>query len=139
MLNKKLLYSWVGGTAVMFAASYFWHGYILNDLDQVSYPVPFFLGLAAIVYAVIGLAMAWVYHSLKIDDKQIIKGISFGAAVGFFLYLIAFVLGVSFKAEGVQHIVIDFIWQMIETGAGGFVIAAVHFHFERKAQLLGHE
>jgi hypothetical protein len=123
----------------MFALSYFWHGYVLTDLDQVSYPTPFFLALAAIVYAVIALALAFTFSALNFDDKVISKGISFGVAVGFFLYLIAFVLGVSFKGDGIEHIVIDFIWQMVETGSGGLVVAAVHFHYERKAQLLGHE
>jgi hypothetical protein len=129
----------MAAAAVMFALSYFWHGYVLTDLDQISYPTPFFLALAGILYAVIALAMAFTFDALKFDDKIIIKGISFGVAIGFFLYLIAFVLGVSFKADGIEHIVIDFIWQMVETGSGGLIVGMVHFHYERKAQLLGHE
>ncbi len=139
MMNQKLLYSWLSATSVMFVLSYFWHGYLLNDLDQVSQPIPVFLALAAVVYLVIGLAVAFVFQALNIEEKIITKGITFGVAVGFFLYLIAYVLGVSFKADGVEHIVIDFAWQMVETGAGGLVVAVISWHHVYKAKLLGQD
>lgn len=139
MVSKKLFYSWIFSSVSMFSLSYLWHGYILNDLDNVQLPLPLYMGLAAVVYLVIGLLIAFIYTSLNLFSSLITKGISFGVVIGFFLYLIAFMLGVSFKAEGVEHIFIDFVWQMIEQGVGGFMIAAVHWHFARKEQLLGHD
>lgn len=138
-VTQKFIYSWIMSTVVMFGMSYFWHGYILNDLNSIQLPLPFFLGMSALVYLIIGLLITFIYNALSFFDRQITKGISLGVAVGFFLYLIAFMLGVSFKAEGVQHVVIDFIWQMMEQGAGGIVVGFVYWHYTRKAQLLGHE
>ena len=139
MISKKLFYSWIYSSVAMFSLSYLWHGYILNDLDNVQVPLPLYMGLASIVYLVIGLLIAFLYTSLNLFTNLLTKGISFGVAIGFFLYLVAFMLGVSFKADGVEHIVIDFMWQMIEQGAGGFMIGVVHWHFARKEQLLGHD
>jgi hypothetical protein len=49
-----------------------------------------------------------------------------GIAFGFFIYLIAFVLGISFKGTGAAHVVVDFIWQMIEQGVGGSVVGLIY-------------
>jgi len=66
-----------------------------------------------------------------------LKGSLMGMALGFFIYLIAFVFGVSFKGSGFQHIVVDFIWQMIEQGVGGSVVSAVYLLARRRDQVFG--
>ena len=64
-----------------------------------------------------------------------LKGFLMGVALGFFIYLIAFVLGVSFKGSGTQHIVVDFLWQMIEQGIGGGVVGTVYMLARRRDQV----
>jgi len=56
---------------------------------------------------------------------MVFKGFLGGAALGFFLYLVAFTLGVSFKSGDTKHVVVDFVWQMVEQGVGAVVIAYV--------------
>ena len=46
-----------------------------------------------------------------------------GAAFGFFVYLVIFVLGMSFTKGGMVHVVADVIWQMVEQGLGGLMVS----------------
>jgi len=46
------------------------------------------------------------------------KHVSVGVFAGFLIYLIAFVLGVSFNKGGLEHVILDFTWQMIEQAVG---------------------
>lgn len=57
-------------------------------------------------------------------------------ALGFFIYLIAFVFGISFKGSGTEHIVVDFAWQMIEQGIGGGVIGFVYAMAKRRDKVV---
>ena len=59
-----------------------------------------------------------------------------GIALGFFIYLIAFVFGISFKGSGTEHVIVDFIWQMIEQGIGGGVIGFVYAMAKRRDRIV---
>jgi hypothetical protein len=65
------------------------------------------------------------FNYVKPIKNLMFKGFLGGVAFGFFLYLVAFTLGVSFKSGETKHVVVDFVWQMIEQGIGGMVVAYV--------------
>ena len=45
------------------------------------------------------------------------------AAIGFFVFLLIFVLGMSFTKPGMMHVVVDILWQMFEQGMGGLAVS----------------
>jgi len=137
MLKKRFLLSWLLSSILMFALSMFWHGFILNDLKFIPQPHSLFYSLAALAYIVIGFTITFVFTYLSMGIGIKLKGSLMGIALGFFIYLIAFVLGVSFKGAGTQHIVVDFLWQMIEQGVGGGIVGSVYALARRRDQIMG--
>src|SRR5690606_8453813 len=126
MLKKRFLISWLFSFIGMFGLSMIWHGVILNDFQFISYPKILFFELATIAYLTISFALTFVYTYLSMGIGFRLKGSAMGAAMGFFIYLIAFVLGLSFKGSGTQHVIVDFVWQMFEQGFGGVIISFVY-------------
>ncbi len=126
MLKKRFFISWLLSTLVMMLLSWAWHGIFLNDLIFIPNPVFLFYSLAFLAYITIGFSLTFVYTYLSMGLGIRLKGMFMGMAMGFFIYLIAFVFGISFKGHGTEHLVLDFIWQMMEQGAGGSVIAMVY-------------
>lgn len=139
MKRPGFLISWVLGALAMFGASVLWHGVLLNDLLDISYPLSFFLTLCGIVYLVVSFVLAFAFEYLRVGEAFIPKGIGLGSILGFFLYLIAFTIGVSFQGHGTEHIVVNFVWQMIEQGFGGAVIGFVLLLDHRRARVMGEE
>jgi hypothetical protein len=139
MKRPGFLISWILGAMSMFGISFLWHGVLLNDLMAIPYPLSFFMGLCAVVYLVVSFVLAFAFEYLKIEEQHFPKGIGMGSLVGFFLYLIAFTLGVSFQGSGPEHILVNFIWQMIEQGFGGGVIGIVLLLDQRRARVMGEE
>lgn len=137
MLKKRFFISWGLSSVLMFGASLFWHGVLLNDLYFLTIPAELFYSLAILAYIVIGFALAFTYTYLSMGIGLKLKGSFMGMALGFFIYLIAFVLGVSFKGNDSGHVVIDFIWQMIEQGIGGSIVGSVYFLARRRDAVLG--
>ncbi|NNC83563.1 MAG: hypothetical protein HKN79_08295 [Flavobacteriales bacterium] len=118
MKTKWFLTSWLTSAVIMYALSFLWHGVLLNDYVNIKYPMWLYFLLAGVVYLVIGLILTYLYYYTYTKKMQY-KGALMGACLGFFIYLIAFVLGVSFNQNSLHHIVVDFIWQMVEQGIGG--------------------
>lgn len=59
---------------------------------------------------------------LPFDYKLHIKGLLVGASMGMFIYLIAFVFGISFYANPtLAHILLDLGWQVFEGAIGGLI------------------
>lgn|SRR5690606_27811138 len=137
MLKKRFIVSWFLSSLVMFALGMFWHGVILTDLQFISIPHTLFYSLAVLAYIVIGFALTFVFTYLSMGIGIKLKGSLMGVALGFFIYLIAFVFGVSFKGSGTHHIIVDFLWQMIEQGIGGGVVGTVYMLARRRDQVLG--
>ena len=137
MLKKRFFVAWGLSTVAMFIASYLWHGLLLNDLLKLSYPLPVFFFLAALAYLVVGFTLTFVFTYLSMGIGFRLKGSAMGAAMGFFIYLIAFVFGLSFNGHGLQHVVVDFLWQMIEQGIGGSVISVVYMLARRRDVVVG--
>ncbi len=139
MKRPGFLIAWILGAAAMLGASLLWHGVLLNDLMAIPYPLSFFLSLCGIVYLVVSFVIAFAMEYLKVEEQQFPKGVGIGTVVGFFLYLIAFTLGVSFHGSGTEHIVVNFLWQMIEQGVGGGAIGFVLLLDHRRARVMGEE
>lgn len=137
MLRKRFLISWISSTIFMFGLSFLWHGFVLNDLENLAFPLVLFVGLSALTYVVIGFVLTFAFTYLSMGIKFKLKGIGIGAALGFFIYLIAFTLGVSFAGSNLEHVVADFCWQMLEQGLGGLIVSLIHKLAERRDKVLG--
>ncbi len=113
----------------MFGLSYLWHGVALNDLQELTIPLSLYFCLAALIYLVIGLAFTLAVHKAIQYEWISLKGAFpfystlIGAAGGFFVYLVIFVLGMSFAKAGMMHVMADVLWQMFEQGMGGLAVS----------------
>jgi len=137
VFTKKLFFAWITSAVVMFSLSYAWHGLLLNDFARITYQLNVFLLLMAITYFIIGLVLAIMCSAIEVRKTPYYKGLMFGAFVGLFIYLIAFVFGVSFYSNPrMEHILLDFGWQMIEQSAGGMACCYVYVYFFQKSRLL---
>ncbi len=136
VFSKHFFISWILASVIMFALSFVWHGFILNDFESISYSMGLFYALASVVYLVIGFVLTFVYAYIGAEESKTFKGLLVGGALGFFIYLIAFTLGVSFKSNGMEHIVVDFVWQMAEQGIGGALVAFIYVVAARHAKIL---
>lgn len=135
MLKKRFFVAWGFSVLVMMALSFLWHGVILNDFIHVPQPYALFYSLAVLTYILIGFVLTFVFTYLSMGIGIKMKGGLMGLALGFFIYLIAFVFGVSFKGSGTEHVVVDFVWQMIEQGIGGGVVGFVYQMAKRHDQV----
>ena len=114
--------AWIFTFVILYALSYLWHGVILNDLSRISYPKNVFLLLVALVYFCISFALTFLTQVLPFDYKLHFKGLLVGAPMGMFIYLIAFVFGISFYTNPtLAHILLDLGWQVFEGALGGII------------------
>lgn len=135
--DLKFFTSWIITSVGMFSASYIWHGIILNDFLRISYPKDIFLSIAALVYLGIGLLISVLTYALKKLKDSFKYGIAVGAAMGVFIYAIAFILGISFYTTvDVKMIAFDGGWQTLEQGFGGLVCALVYRTMTRREKSL---
>lgn len=129
LLRRYILLPWLLSATVMLGLSFLWHGVILVDLQELRIPITLYTVLATLVYLVIGLGITICTHKAIEYEWISLKGpfplMSFliGAAAGFFVYLVIFVLGMSFAKPGVVHIAVDILWQMAEQGLGGLMVS----------------
>lgn len=113
----------------MYVISYAWHGVVLTDLDEIHIPVMLYLILAGLVYLIIGLGMTAAVHQAILHEWISLKrGFPFmsmllGASIGFVVYLLVFIFGVSFAKHGLEHVLVDIIWQMVEQALGGLMVS----------------
>ena len=135
MKLSRLLIATVLGATLMFAISYYWHGVLLNDLERISYDKTLFFGLLGILYILVGAALSFVLMAYKPIENRVFKHLTIGVLAGFIIYLIAFVLGVSFQGEGIEHTIVNFTWQMFEQGAGGIFISIYYVIAHRREKL----
>lgn len=113
----------------MFLVSWLWHGLALTDLEEISIPLSLYFCLAGLVYLVLALGMTLAIHSAILHEWISLKrafpftSMMLGAALGFFVYLLIFVMGMSFTQGGMVHVVADVLWQMVEQGVGGLMVS----------------
>lgn len=129
LLRRYILLPWLLSATVMFGLSFLWHGVILVDLQELRIPISLYTVLAALVYLVVGLGLTICTHKAIEYEWISLRGafpfMSFlvGAAAGFFVYLVIFVLGMSFAKPGMVHVAVDVLWQMLEQGVGGLMVS----------------
>lgn len=122
MPTKRFFIAWIVSAVFMYGISYVWHGVVLNDLARLTYPKDVFLSLAALAYLCFGFALAIAIHFIQIKKSKVTRGLLFGVPLGLFVYLIAFVFGISFNGSfKMNHVIMDVTWQVIEQGLGGVV------------------
>lgn len=113
----------------MFALSYVWHGIALKDLEELRIPLTLYTVLAGMVYLVIGFGLTIAVHKgieyefISLKGPFPLTSFGIGAVAGFIVYLMIFVLGLSFADRGLMHILADSLWQMFEQGLGGLMVS----------------
>lgn len=113
----------------MYVISYVWHGVVLTDLDEIHVPVALYLILAGLAYLIIGLGMTVAVHQAILHEWISLKrgfplmSMLLGAAIGFVVYLLVFIFGVSFAKHGLEHVLVDILWQMLEQALGGLMVS----------------
>jgi len=110
----------------MYVAFYFWHGVFLNDLNRISFSKALFLGLAALIYLVISFVLYRTYESKLLEkyiSQPLLRGVVSGVFIGFILFALVTVLGISFtKNINLTYILADCAWQIVEQIIGGVII-----------------
>ena len=122
----RLIISSFFGCFIMLGLSYLWHGLILNDINSLQYDLSIFLWLLFVLYIFIALFLSFILSVYTPENNKRLKHVTIGVFFGFLIYLIAFVLGVSFSEGGLNHILVDFVWQMLEQGIGAGVISVYY-------------
>ncbi len=131
MFKNRFFASWLFSSVGMFLLSYVWHGIILSDFSGLTFPKRLFFLLAAVVYLIIGYAVTKCfsipYLANKYKKKPLHKGFWAGAICGFTIFLITTIVGVSFNTTYTfKHLLYDAVWQTIEQGIGGVIVALAH-------------
>ena len=123
----RVILPWLFSAFTMFGLSYFWHGVVLTDLQRIEYPFGLFFLLASLLYVSLAAALLLLIRFVDIKMGNALKGLLIGGLLGFLVYLIAFTLGISFQPNPeIKHLALDFTWQMLEQGVGGFVCGLVY-------------
>ena len=126
LYSFRFYVSWIIAAVLMYVAFYMWHGVFLNDLSRITFPLALFLGLAALVYLVISYVVYRTYES-KIIEKYIpqpmLRGVVSGLMIGFILFALVAVLGISFTSHvNATYLMADCAWQIVEQIIGGLII-----------------
>ena len=126
LYSFRFYVSWIIAAVLMYVAFYFWHGVFLNDLNRISFSKALFLGLAALVYLVISFLLYRTYESKLLEkyfSHPVFRGVVSGFMVGFVLFALVTVLGISFtKNINFTYILADCAWQIAEQIIGGLII-----------------
>ena|ERR1700741_3648572 len=123
--SVRFFISWILAAVLMYLAFYGWHGLFLNDLNRITFSKPLFLILAALVYLVVSFVLYKSFES-KLMGKiysPVLRGIITGFSLGFILFALVTVLGISFtKNMTFEYVMADLIWQVVEQTIGGVII-----------------
>ncbi|MBK8339499.1 MAG: hypothetical protein IPK99_05570 [Flavobacteriales bacterium] len=127
--TRGFIVPWLLSAAVMYGLSYVWHGVALTDLLELKIPLGLYLGLAALVYVIIGFGITALVH-LAIQHEWVslkkafpLMSFALGGASGFVVFLLVYILGMSFVEHGAMHAAVDAIWQILEQGLGGLMVS----------------
>jgi len=128
LLKRRILSPWLLSTLVMGVLSYVWHGLALTDISDLRMNLWLYLGLSSLAYLGIALVLTLVIQAAIIREwismKQAfhVKTMMVGACMGVLVYLLLLVTGLSFADHGIQHVVVDLVWQVIEQAIGGLMV-----------------
>ncbi len=128
--GKRFIIGWIITSLLMFGLSYVWHGIVLYDYEQITYPIAIYLTSAAIAYLFIGFLVSRAFlipFFDKISRNPLIRGPLIGFACGVLVYILATVVHVTFNKDmDLKYLVLDITWQGIEQAFGGFVVGLVY-------------
>lgn len=126
LYSFRFYLSWILAAVFMYVAFYFWHGVFLNDLSRISFPKVLFLTLTALVYLVISYIVYRTYETKFLQkhvSQPLLRGVVSGFLIGFILFSLVTVLGISFtKNINFTYIIADCAWQIAEQIIGGLLI-----------------
>lgn len=128
--GKRFIIGWLISSMLMFGLSYIWHGVVLYDYAQITYPLGIYLTASAIAYLFIGFLVnrAFVIPFFdRVSRHPLARGPAIGFAVGVLVYIIATVVHVTFNKDmELKYFLLDITWQGIEQGFGGFIVGLVY-------------
>jgi len=133
-LKRFIVLPWLLSAVVMYGVSWVWHGYVLSDFQDLTVPRWLYLVLAGVVYLVLGLVQTILTHKavqyeyISLKKAFLFMAMLLSAVVGFFVYLVIFVLGMSFAKHGMAHVLADVVWQMFEQAIGGLMVSLGIIH-----------
>jgi len=122
MQGKGFITLWFIAAVVMALSSLAWHGVLLNDIERLQLPLTAFAALFGVFYLGLGFVLTALCVGVELDMPKPLKGMLMGGVFGFFVYLLAFALGLGFQEITGEHLVFDFAWQMLEQGLGGLAL-----------------
>ncbi len=126
LYSVRFYISWIVSAIIMYAAFYVWHGLFLTDLNRIEFSKTLFFILAALVYLAVSFVLYRTYESkllAKYFPQPIFRGIISGVMLGFLLFAVITVLGISFtKNVNMTYILVDCVWQITEQILGGIII-----------------
>ncbi|MFL5754332.1 MAG: hypothetical protein ACJ76F_13055 [Bacteroidia bacterium] len=130
MYTLRFFISWILGAVLMYSAFYFWHGIVLTDLSRITYSHSLFLVFAAITYLAISFVVYKVFNLKmwnKVSRNLFLKALLTGVSVGFLLFVVTTVLGISFSMRhSLTYMLTDCIWQVVEQSLGAVIMALAH-------------
>lgn len=127
MQGKGFITLWLVATVVMALTSIGWHGWLLNDIERLEIPTASFAMMFGVFYLAIGFLLTALCVGIDLEMKRPVKGLLLGGVFGFFLYMVAFALGISFQEfASNKYLLFDFAWQMFEQSVGGLAIGLVY-------------
>jgi len=130
--GKRFIIGWIISAMAMFGLSYVWHGFVLNDYAQITYPLGLYLTASAVAYLFIGFLVNRAFlipYFDKLTRHPLLRGPAIGFACGLLVYIIATVVHVTFNKDmDLRYFVLDITWQGIEQAFGGFLIGLVYMY-----------
>lgn len=126
LYSVRFYISWIVSAILMYSAFYMWHGVFLTDFSKIEFSKTLFLLLAALVYLVIAFSLYRTFESKTLNkyiSSPMMRGVASGIILGFILFAIITVLGISFtKNVNLTYILVDCAWQVAEQTLGGLII-----------------
>lgn len=135
MTLKKFLFSWGIVSLFMLAISNVWHVWFLNDFNESYYSSPSTLVTALLIYGFIGLTLTLLTNLVYSDEKKsLLIRMAIGTCVGFISLIIATGFGLSFKGDGIEHLLVNYGWQVVEQGSGALLLHSIFIFFESREE-----
>jgi hypothetical protein len=137
MNTKKLLLATVASFAVMFALGGLWHMMLMENwynahVGAIDNPAlikrdPPMLEYIALGCLVLAFLMSYMYGNYTTNDSKIMKGLRFGMVMGLIAFLpFETILYGATMLFSRSALLVDTIWNMVNGGIGGIVIAMVY-------------
>lgn len=128
LFRRRILFPWLLSALVMMGISYVWHGLVLTDMADLQMDLWLYFCLTGLAYLLVGLLLTSGVHFLlarewiTLKAAFPVKAMMAGAVSGVGVYVIMFAFGLSFAGHGIQHVVVDLLWQVVEQGIGGLMV-----------------